>query len=279
MVKEKNFKHIGIIGGGQMAEALIKGFLKKEWFSPQNILVSEPVKARREYLEEYYSVKTTDKNNEVIEKRDLILLAVKPQVMEGVLKEIKEKVNPERHLILTIAAGLPLSFYEKRLPEKTKIVRIMPNTCALVLKSISAIAKGTYVEEEEIIWVERLFSAIGEVIRVEEAYMDAVTALSGSGPAYVALFLEALIDAGVRCGLPRDISERLTLATLEGTIGMMKETKKNPYEIKAMVTSPGGTTISALEVFYKEGFPGIVIKAVKKAYARGKELSRAFEEK
>lgn len=278
MTEGRNFNQIGIIGGGQMAEALIKGFLERELFSPKNILVSEPVKERREYLEEYYSVNTTEINKKVVEERDLILLAVKPQVMEKVLEEIKEKVNSKKHLILTIAAGLPLSFYERRLPHKTKIVRIMPNTCALVHKSISAISKGPYVKEDEIAFVEKLFSAIGEVIRVEESYMDAVTALSGSGPAYVALFLEALIDAGVRCGLPRAISERLSCATLEGTLEMIKKMKKNPYEIKAMVTSPGGTTISALEEFYKRGFSGIVMKAVRKAYERGKELSKELEE-
>ncbi|MEZ0343957.1 MAG: pyrroline-5-carboxylate reductase [Caldimicrobium sp.] len=279
MAKGSFFDQIGIIGGGQMAEALIRGFLEKEMFFPKNILVSEPLKERRQYLEEFYNVKTTEDNKKVVEERNLILLAVKPQVMGKVLDEIKDKINPKKHLILTIAAGLPLSFYEKRLPQRTKIVRIMPNTCALVHKSISAISKGPYVEEEEVSFVEKLFSVVGEVIKVEESYMDAVTALSGSGPAYVSLFLEALIDAGVRCGLPRGISEKLALSTLEGTIEMIKKTKKNPYEIKAMVTSPGGTTITALEEFYKKGFPGIVIKAVKKAYERGKELSQLLEEK
>lgn len=278
MSKEVSFNEIGIIGGGQMAEALIRGFLEKELFFPKNIFVSEPLKERRVYLEEFYSIKTTEDNKKVVEERQLILLAVKPQVMARVLEEIRHLINPDKHLILTIAAGLPLSFYEKRLPHRTKIVRIMPNTCALVHKSISAISRGLYVEEEEVFFVEKLFSVVGEVVKVEESYMEAITALSGSGPAYVSLFLEALIDAGVRCGLPRSISEKLAVATLEGTLEMIKKERKNPYEIKAMVTSPGGTTISALEELYKRGFPGIVIEAVRKAYERGKELSQHLEE-
>ena len=143
-------KEIGIIGGGQMAEALIKGFLAKNLFSPENILVSEPLLARRQYLADFYHVNLTDKNSEVIKSKNLILLAVKPQVMKKVLEEIKPFIKPERHLILTIAAGLPISFYENILPFKTRLVRIMPNTCALVHKSISAIAKGSHATEEDI---------------------------------------------------------------------------------------------------------------------------------
>jgi len=274
---KKEFKKIGIIGGGQMAEALIKGFLDKKLFSPKDILVSEPLKERRQYLEEFYAIETTSSNLEVVERLELILLAVKPQVMDKVLSEIREKVAPTRHLFITIAAGLPLSFYEKRLPPETKIVRVMPNTCALVHKSISAIAKGKGVTEEEVALVEKIFSAIGEVVRVDEAYMDAVTALSGSGPAYVALFYEALVDGGVRCGLPRNLAEKLAQVTLEGTIELMKKLQKNPYEIKAMVSSPGGTTISALKVFYEKGFPGIVMEALYEAFKRAKEMSKEFE--
>lgn len=265
---------IGIIGGGQMAEALIKGFLEKNIFTKKNILVSEPVKERREYLQNSYGVKVTNLNLEVVEKEKILLLAVKPQVMAQVLEEIKTKIQPESHLLITIAAGLPISFYEKRLPEKTRLVRVMPNTCALVHKSISAIAKGTFAKDEDVSLVEKIFLAIGEVIRVEESYMDGVTALSGSGPAYVALFVEALIDGGVRVGLPRDLAEKLALLTLEGTLYLMKNYKKNPYEIKSMVTSPGGTTISALETLYLHGFPGIIISAITKAFERSKTISQ-----
>jgi pyrroline-5-carboxylate reductase len=273
----KDFKEIGIIGGGQMAEALIKGFLEKEIFSSDKILVSEPVAERREYLEKTYGVITTENNKRVLEKKELILLAVKPQVMKKVLEEIKDFVDIKRHLILTIAAGIPLAFYEKILPKKTRIIRIMPNTCALVHKSISALCKGSFATEEDLRISQHIFSAIGETVIVDESLMDAVTALSGSGPAYVALFIEALIDAGVRAGLPRNISEKLTLQTILGTVELMTKYQKNPYEVKAMVSSPGGTTISALHEFYEKGFSGIVISAVYKAYLRGKELSEVLK--
>jgi len=270
-------KGIGVIGGGQMGEALIKGFLEKKIFSPENILVSEPISHRREYLEKTYRIKTTTSNTELIKEKSIILLAVKPQVMEDVLKEISKEIHKEVHLILTIAAGLPLSFYEKNLPEGTRIIRIMPNTCALVHESISAICKGKYAREEDIRLAEKIFSAIGEVVEVDEKLMDAVTALSGSGPAYVALFAEAMIDAGVRVGLPRNLAEKLVFQTILGTIHIFLKTGKNPYEVKSMVTSPGGTTISALEEFYKGGFSGIVISAILKAFERSKELSQLFK--
>ncbi|MFN3921012.1 MAG: pyrroline-5-carboxylate reductase [Caldimicrobium sp.] len=270
-------KKLGIIGGGMMAEALIKGFLEKDIFKAKDILVSEPFNERRQYLEEFYGILTTPKNFEVLDKGSIILLAVKPQVMAEVLEEIKEKVDPKRHLIITIAAGLPMSFYEKRLPKETPIIRVMPNTCALVHESVSAIAMGKRATSEDLKKAEEIFQAIGSVIFVKEEYMDAITALSGSGPAYVALFIEALIDAGVRCGLPRDIAENLVLSTLEGTVKMIEKTKKDPYQLKAMVTSPGGTTISALEVLYQKGFPGIVIEAVKEAWKRSQEISKEFK--
>lgn len=269
-------KEIGIIGGGQMAEALIKGFLEKEIFSPDKILVSEPIAERRKYLEEIYKVITTENNKKVVEERVLILLAVKPQVMKSVLEEIKNFINIDKHLFLTIAAGLPISFYENILPPKTRLVRIMPNTCALVHKSISALCKGSFATNKDLELAKEIFSAIGETVIVDESLMDAVTALSGSGPAYVALFIEALIDAGVRIGLPRNISEKLTLQTIIGTVELMTKYQKDPYEIKAMVSSPGGTTISALHEFYEKGFPGIVISAVYKAFLRSKELSQMF---
>jgi len=267
-------KKIGIIGGGQMAEALIKGFLKKNLFSSENILVSEPVEERRKYLEKSYKINTTESNVEVVKKNELILLAVKPQVMKKVLEEIAPYINTEKHLILTIAAGIPINFYEKILPPQTKVIRIMPNTCALVHQAISGISKGSFATDEDLKIAETIFSAIGETVLVEENLMDAITSLSGSGPAYVALFIEALIDGGVRTGLPRYIAEKLVLQTVFGTAKLMLETGKNPYEVKSMVTSPAGTTITAMQEFYEKGLPGIIISGIYKAYLRAKELSK-----
>ncbi|QER42482.1 pyrroline-5-carboxylate reductase [Thermodesulfobacterium sp. TA1] len=268
--------NIGFIGGGMMAEAIIKGFLDKGLFNPDNILVSEPVLERREYLSSTYRVKTVEQNGKVLEDCQQIILAVKPQVMKKVLTEIKEEIDPKKHLLITIAAGLPIRFYENILPKGARLIRVMPNTCAVVHQSISALAKGSFATDEDLKTAEKLFSAIGETVIVGEELLDAVTALSGSGPAYVALFVEALIDGGVRAGLPRPLAEKLALATITGSVEMMRKLKKNPYEIKAMVTSPAGTTITALEVLYQQGFPGTVISAVYEAYLRSKELSEAF---
>ncbi len=267
---------LGIIGGGQMAEAILKGLLDKNIISPEKILISEPLLQRRQYLDDFYNIPLTESNTEVVKSKKLIILAVKPQVMKRVLEEIKPFIT-EKHLILTIAAGLPICFYEKILPPGTRLVRIMPNSCALVHQSISAIAKGSFATEEDLKITETLFSAIGETVIVEESLIDAVTALSGSGPAYVALFIEAFIDAGVRVGLPRNLAEKLTLQTIIGTIELMTKTKKDPYQLKAMVTSPGGTTIAAMHEFYEKGFSGIVMSAVFKAFLRSKELSDLFK--
>jgi len=270
----KKIEGLGLIGGGQMAEAIVKGLLDKGIFKPEEILVSEPLDKRREYLKSTYQVMVTDSNTLVLKEKSCVILAVKPQVMKLVLQEISKEIDTNKHLIITIAAGLPISFYEALLPEKTRLVRIMPNTCALVHHSISAIAKGSWATEEDLKLAETIFSAIGETVILPESLIDAVTALSGSGPAYVSLFIEALIDAGVRIGLPRDLAEKLALNTVAGTVKLMTQGKKDPYQLKAMVTSPGGTTISALEVFYRSGLPGIIIEGVIKAFERSKELSK-----
>lgn len=270
-------KKLGIIGGGQMAEAIVKGLLDKNAFLPEHIIVSEPLLERRNYLVTTYKICVVKENPEVMKNSKVVILAVKPQVMKEVLEEIRPYVDIKEHLILTIAAGLSISFYQKLLPEGTRLIRIMPNTCALVQKSISALSKGDHATKEDMDLAKKIFSAIGEVIEVEEKLIDGVTALSGSGPAYVALFAEALTDAGVRVGLPRALAEKLALFTILGSVELMLKTQKNPYELKAMVTSPGGTTITALEYLYKKGFPGMIISAVYKAYLRSKELSELFK--
>lgn len=262
---------IGFIGGGMMAEALIRGFLNSKLYKPTEIFVSEPNGERRQYLEEFYGISTTPENLRVLQNRETVILAVKPQVMEGVLAEIKNSVTPN-HLLITIAAGLTIEFYEKRLPHGTRLIRVMPNTCAIVGKAVSVLSKGSFALDEDLEFAKGLFSTVGLALTADERYMDAVTALSGSGPAYVALFVEALADAGVLVGLPRDLAETLALETVRGTVELISQTKKSPYEVKSMVSSPGGTTIAALETLYEKGFSGVIMSAVKKAYLRSLEL-------
>ncbi len=265
---------LGFIGGGQMAEALIRGLLKSQSTAPERIIVSEPFEPRQKYLtREFPGLKAIFDNCGLVRESDFIVLAVKPQIMKEVLSEISLAVDPTRHLVVSIAAGIPLAFLERFLPEKTRVVRVMPNTAALVLASISAFTGGRYTTAEDLALVEEFLKAFGECLLLPEVYFDAVTGLSGSGPAFVAAFLEALIDGGVKVGLPRPVAEKLALVTLSGTAKLFQETGKNPYEIKSMVTSPGGTTICGLKALAERGFSGSLMAAVEAATERSAELT------
>ncbi len=270
-------KNLGFIGGGQMAEAIIKGLLAAEIISPENIIVSEPLAERRAYLGQTYpDIQIIADNKELIKRSDIVIVAVKPQVITMVLKEIALTVKETNPLIISIAAGIPLSFLESLLPKGTRVIRVMPNTPALVLAGVSAYTPGKYASSEDLTLARTILSALGECIELEETHFDAVTGLSGSGPAFVAMFIEGLIDGGVRVGLPRPVAEKLALETVLGTAKLLKEAQKNPYEIKAMVTSPGGTTISGVEVLAKGGLCGLAMEAVVAATQRSKELVKAL---
>ncbi|NPB09177.1 MAG: pyrroline-5-carboxylate reductase [Thermodesulfobacteria bacterium] len=269
---------IGFIGGGQMAEAIIRGLLSSGRTKAERIAVSEPLPERRAYLEKTYpGLEVLGDNLDLVRKADLVVLAVKPQVMARVLEEIAPAVEP-RHLVISIAAGIPLSFLEKRLPPGTRIIRVMPNTPALVLAGISAYTGGQSVSREDLELAQEFLSSLGEALELPESLFDAVTGLSGSGPAFVALFIEALTDGGVKMGLPRPVAEKLALETVLGTARLMKEAQKNPYELKAMVTSPGGTTICGIKALQDKGLPAAVMEAVEQATKRSQELSRLVEE-
>ncbi|OAG27319.1 pyrroline-5-carboxylate reductase [Thermodesulfatator autotrophicus] len=265
---------IGFIGGGQMAAAIIKGLIESGATLPENILVSEPSSQRRKYLEETFpGIKVLFENCALVKKADLIILAVKPQIIKEVLKEITLCVDYSRHLIISIAAGIPLAVLEKCLPEKTRVVRVMPNTPALVQAGISVFTGGRYTTSEDLTLTRKFLEAFGKAVELPEAYFDAVTGLSGSGPAYIATFVEALIDAGVKVGLPRQVAEILAQETILGTLKLMQGTGKNPYEIKSMVTSPGGTTICGLKALEEGAFRATVMDAVEEATNRSKELT------
>ncbi len=265
---------LGFIGGGQMAEALLKGLFKAQVTSPNKVLVSEPYPPRRDYLVQTFpGLKVIFDNCALVREADFIVLAVKPQVMEEVLKEISLVIDPQRHLVLSIAAGIPSAFIEAFLPEKTRVIRVMPNTPALVLEGISAYCGGRYTTPEDLSLAEEFLKAFGEALHLPELYFDAVTGLSGSGPAFVAAFYESLVDGGVKVGLPRPIAERLALQTILGTAKLIKETTKDPYQLKAMVTSPGGTTICVLKALAERGFSGAVMEAVEAATKRSEELT------
>ncbi len=256
---------IGIIGVGNMGSAIIRGILEKGIFKPDEIIASDMDGKKLEGIK----VKTTQDNLDVLNFADGIILAVKPSVMESLLEQIRD--NVKGHHIISIAAGIKTGFIEERL-NNPRVIRVMPNATLLVGHGISAMAKGRYADDSDIGFAKMIFGAVGEVIEVNEGLMDAVTALSGSGPAYIFLIIDAFISVGIRMGLSRDIAKQLVLQTISGSVEMIKQTGKHPCELRDMVISPGGTTVAGLEVLEKKGISGILWEAVLTAEKRAKEM-------
>lgn len=266
-------KNIGFIGGGQMAEAIIKGLLQSDLSSKTLITVCEPLENRRQYLRDHYELKTIDDPKELCVLADVIILAIKPQVMPVVLQQIKTSVQDR--LVITIAAGLPISSYEEQLETaQPAIVRAMPNMGALVQQGATALCRNDNVSDSDFNHALTLFETIGSAVIVAESLMDAVTGLSGSGPAYVFSFIEALIDAGVKVGLGREVSRNLTLQTIRGAVELAGKSQKHPAVLRDQVTSPGGTTASGLHILEKKGFGGTIISAVEASCKRSIVLGR-----
>jgi pyrroline-5-carboxylate reductase len=259
---------IGFIGGGNMAEAIIKGIFVKHG---GDIMVSEPRDERRSYLEKTYNIKTTPDNKEVVRNCNIIILAVKPQNMDGVTAEISDVISEDK-IIVSIAAGITLSYLLSRL-KTTKIIRVMPNTPALVQEGMSVMSMCECMHDKEIGLIKDIFMSVGILLSLPEKYMDAVTALSGSGPAFIAYFIEAMIEGGIKTGLSRDNATELAVQTLLGTARLL-DTGMNPSKLREMVTSPGGTTAAGLKVFEEKGLRDIVIATIESATNRSKELGR-----
>ncbi len=263
-------KIIGFIGGGNMAEALIKGVLAGG-VPATDLVVAEPHEKRREFLAGNYGVKCTEDNNTAVAGSDIIILAVKPQVAESVLREI-ELVDTTGKLFISIMAGVRTAAIEAFFPGKIRVVRVMPNTPALVLEASSAVAPGAHATSDDISLARRILELVGKAWLVDEKLMDAVTGLSGSGPAYVLTFIEALSDAGVKNGLSRDVALGLAAQTVLGTAKLLLETREHPAQLRDKVTSPGGTTISGLHALETGGLRGTLMNAVDAATARSREL-------
>ncbi len=266
-------ENIGFVGGGQMAEALIKGIIQAELADAERIYVVDPVESRRDFLNEKYGVNVSSRNDAVLQA-EVVILAVKPQIMGPVLAEIRGKVD-NGHLFISIAAGITLSFLEKGLHgTDSRVIRVMPNTPALVMAGASGLSSGKDVTDNDMRLAKYIFDAIGQSVVMAESYLDAVTGLSGSGPAYVFSFIEALIDAGLKVGLARNDAETLALQTVYGSVKLAMEKKEHPAALRAMVTSPGGTTIAGLHKLEKAGFQGIIMDAVEAATIRSRELGK-----
>lgn len=262
---------IGFIGGGNMAEALIKGAVSSRQSAAGGLLVSEPREDRRAYLEQTYGIKTTSDNKEVAGLCDIIILAVKPQNMATVLEEIADKITDEK-TVVSIAAGITLSYLQARLGTK-KLVRVMPNTPALILEGMSVMSLCECFTDADIAAVREIFMSVGRVAIMPEKYMNAVTALSGSGPAFVALFIEGMVEAGLKMGLSAQQAEELAVQTLLGTARLL-DSGMSPQKLREMVTSPGGTTAAGLKVFEEKKFKPIVLDALIAARDRAEELGK-----
>lgn len=264
---------IGFVGGGNMGEALVKGLIAAGVFSPDRIFAFDADPQRLEYLAKTYSIQPAAGLDDLAAACGIVLFAVKPQVLPAVLDRMRPLIM-HNTLVISIAAGVPLATLTQALPEGTPIVRVMPNTPALVQQGASALSRNASVTDEQMRRAMEIFGAVGSAMEVEEKLMDAVTGLSGSGPAYVLLFLEAMIDAGVFMGLPRQISRQLALQTIQGTARMVVETGKHPSELKDHITSPAGTTIAGLLALEDRAFHGAVMRAVEAATVRSKELGK-----
>ncbi len=259
---------IGFIGGGNMAEALIKGMTSQ---GMKDIFVSEPREERRKELERTYGVRTSGSNQEVAGAADIIILAVKPQNMEVVLTEISGDVTAQK-TVVSIAAGVTISYLAARLRTE-KIIRVMPNTPALVQEGMSVMSLCECFSGEELNMVRGILMSIGRVMTLPEKMMNAVTAVSGSGPAFFALFVEAMIAAGEKLGLNADQARELAVQTMIGTARLL-ETGMPPERLRQMVTSPGGTTEAGLKVFEERNLRGIVDDVLSAACRRAEELGR-----
>jgi len=251
-----------------MAEALIKGMAQS---GMKDVLVSEPRQERCAYLEKTYNVKTTSDNKRVVRDCSIVILAVKPQNMDDVTSEISGLISPDK-LIVSIAAGITLSYLTSRL-KTSNIVRVMPNTPALVQEGMSVLSLCECIPDKNMSVVREIFMSVGKVLVMPEKYMDAVTALSGSGPGFISFFVEKMIEAGIGVGLSEDYASELAIQTLIGTAKLL-ETGMPPYKLREMVTSPGGTTAAGLKVFEEKGAKDVIAAVIRAAADRSKELGR-----
>jgi len=260
-----------------MAEALVKGLLSSSLVASKDIFISDLISDRLEYLSKEYKVKTTRDNHELVQKSDILVLAVKPQAVKKVLESFSDLVDSNK-TIISVAAGISIKLIEDTLDverkKKISVIRTMPNTPALVQEGATAICGSEHSSKLDIKIAHHIFKAIGQTVDIEEIHMDAVTGLSGSGPAYIFMIIEALSDAGVKVGLSREVSNILTIQTILGSAKLARDGGKHPGELKDMVTSPGGTTISGLHMLEEGGIRNALMNAVEMATQRSKELGK-----
>ncbi|HKQ64145.1 MAG TPA: pyrroline-5-carboxylate reductase [Methylomirabilota bacterium] len=264
---------VGFIGGGNMGEALIKGLLGASLVPASAIHATDVRLERLKELDRLYGIQVSSSNADLVRHSDIVILAVKPQIMDSVLKEIAPAVTRKK-LLISVAAGVSTAKIRTVLHKDARLIRVMPNTPALVLEGVTAIAKADNLEPDDLDTAGEIFSAVGRVVVLDETLMDAVTGLSGSGPAYVAVVIESLADGGVRMGLDRITAMTLATQTVLGAAKLLLETGLHPGALKDMVSSPGGTSIAGIAALEEGGIRTTFIKAVERATERSRELGQ-----
>jgi len=270
----KNRPKLSIIGSGKMGEAIIVGLLKSGEYKPQDIQVFEIIESRSKYIGQTYSVKCANNARDAASFADITIIAVKPADVRNALEQIAPAIKPGK-VVASIAAGVTLEFLRKHLPKDASIVRVMPNVACQVREAMMVVCPSENTKKEELETATRMLSLLGRVITLDEKYLNLATGLVGSGPAYIYLIIEALADAGVRLGLPKDVSTLLAAQTTLGAAKMVVETGEHPAKLKDMVTTPAGTTVEGLLTLEEGKLRAVIIEAVTKASQRAKELQPA----
>jgi len=270
-------RRVAFLGGGKMGEALVSGLIRSGGRNPDEIMVTARREERVRELADRNGVAATLSNPEAVEWAETVVLTVKPQDIEALLGQVAEHVTSE-HLVVSFAAGVRTSFVEKQLASTVPVVRVMSNVAVLVDEAMSVVSPGSQAEDKHLSVAEELLGYVGKVIRLPEVHLDAITATSGSGPAYFFLLAEAMIEACILLGLSRDVATELIIQTMLGSAKMLRDTGKHPVELREMVTSPGGTTIAAIRHLEEAGVRAAFLNAIDAACHRSAELARGGEE-
>jgi pyrroline-5-carboxylate reductase len=265
-------RRIAILGAGKIGESLLAGLLSTGWRKPDEIIVTGRREERMQELAERYGVTATLSNAEAVARAAVVVIAVKPQDFDVLLGEIAPAISPEQ-TVLSVAAAIPTALIEQRLADGVPVVRAMPNAPATVHEGVAGVCAGAHADDEHVALAEDVLAHVGRVVRVPERYMDAVTAVSGSGPAYFALLAEAMIEAGILLGLSREVTTTLVVQTMFGTAKLLRDEEMHPVELREAVTSPGGTTIRAIRELERAGVRAAFLNAIQAAMERSQELA------
>jgi pyrroline-5-carboxylate reductase len=265
-------RRICVLGAGKAGEALVAGLLSSGWAKAEDVVATGRRQERLDELAERYGIETTQANAEAVKGAQVVVIAVKPQDIETLLGEIGSALEPSQ-TVLSIAAAIPTALIERHVGDGVPVVRAMPNAPVTVHEGMAGISGGAHAGEAELALAEEVLGSVGRSVRVDEAYMDAVTAVSGSGPAYFALLAESMIEAGILLGLAREVATDLVVQTMFGTAKLLRDEKMHPVELREMVTSPGGTTISAIRELEQAGVRAAFLNAIQAAMKRSRELA------